>query len=86
MTEVRGHLDLAEKPIGAERRGQARVQHLEGHRPPVSQVAREINRGHAPTAERSLDRIAVRQLALEPAEWIGQNATATPARALIGAW
>ena len=86
MTEVRGHLDLAEKPLGAELGGQARVQHLEGDRPPVSQVAREIDRGHASTAELSLDRVAVRQPALEPDEGIGQKATATPARALIGAW
>ena len=61
MLEPGGELDLALEALGAERGGELGVQDLERDRAVVLQVLREVDRGHAPTAERALDRVAVGQ-------------------------
>jgi hypothetical protein len=45
--EAGGKLDLALEPIGPERGGDFGEQHLQGHRPVVLEVLRQIDRGHA---------------------------------------
>ena len=57
MLEPRCELDLALEPVSAELRGELGAQHLEGDRPLVPDVAREIDGGHAAAAELALDRI-----------------------------
>ena len=44
-----------EEPLGAERGGQLRAQHLEGDRPVVPEVVGEVDRGHAAAAQLALD-------------------------------
>ena len=61
MLEPGGELDLALEPLGAEGGGELGVEHLERDRPVVPEVAREIDRGHAPAAELALERVAVAQ-------------------------
>ena len=74
MLQRRGRLDLAEKPLGAEHRGELGMQHLDGDLTPVPEVVREIHGRHAAGAELPLDAIAVgeggaqaRELAIHPA-------------------
>ena len=47
VIEPRRDLDLAEKPVGAERRGEFRMQNLERDDALVLGVLREIDRGHS---------------------------------------
>ena len=53
--------DLALEAVGAQRGGELGVEDLEGDGAVVAQVAREIDRGHAPAAELALERIPVLQ-------------------------
>ena len=61
MMQVRGDLNLRHESFRSEDRAELRVEHLEGDVPVVPQVAREIDDGHAPSADATLDRV----LALE---------------------
>ena len=51
-------LDLALEPLGAVRRDQLGVQHLERDGSVVAEVVREVDRGHAAPAELALDGVA----------------------------
>ena len=61
MLEARGQADLALEPLGAEGGGDLGVEDLEGDGPVVAQVTGEPDRGHAPAAELTLERVLVRQ-------------------------
>src|SRR5438132_12985062 len=61
MVEPGADMDLLEKSLGAEHRGEIRAQHLEGHVAIVLQVPGEIDRGHPAGAELALDRITARE-------------------------
>ncbi len=59
MLETGGDLDLPHEALGAQRVGQLRAQHLEGDQPIVPEIARQVDRGHAPPAELALEQVAV---------------------------
>ena len=65
MLEPGGEPDLALEPLGAERGGELRVQHLERDRAVVPEVVREVDRRHAAAAELALEPIAVGEGGLE---------------------
>ena len=66
MVQVCRHLDLAQEPVGAHDVGELGVQHLDGHRAPVSQVAGEVDCGHAAATQFAVDEVAVKQCGSEP--------------------
>jgi acetylornithine deacetylase/succinyl-diaminopimelate desuccinylase-like protein len=51
VLEPGGEADLALEPLEAERGGEAGVEHLEGHRAVVLEVAGEVDGGHAAPAD-----------------------------------
>ena len=53
-----GEADLALEALGAEGGGELGMEHLERDRAVVPEVAREVDRGHAPAAELALERVA----------------------------
>ena len=59
MRESRGELDLAQKPIAAERCGEIGVERFERDVAAVLDVVREVHRRHAASAELALDAVAV---------------------------
>src|SRR5512140_3926253 len=59
MLQSRGDLDLALKPVGAERCGEMRVKHLDRHGPLVLLVVSEPDGGHATAPDLSLDDVRV---------------------------
>jgi hypothetical protein len=67
-----GDFDLAEEAISADRVGQLGMKHLERHRAPVSEIAREIDGRHPTAAELALDIIAVLETLDELAFQVGQ--------------
>ena len=48
-------LDLAQEPLGAERGGELRAQHLDRDVAVVLEVVREVDGGHAAAPELALD-------------------------------
>ena len=61
MAEPGSDLDLAQKALVTEGRGQLGPQHLEGDPAVVPDVVREVHRRHAPGADLALDRVAAGQ-------------------------
>jgi len=61
VTEVRGGLDLAEEPLRPDRRRQLGPQHLHRHFAAVLEVFGEVDGGHAPLAQLSLNAVGVGQ-------------------------
>jgi hypothetical protein len=59
MLQSRRGLDLPEEPLGAEAEGQLGQENLEGDRPVVPHIVREIDDGHAPAPELTLDHVVV---------------------------
>jgi hypothetical protein len=59
MLEARGDLDFPHKAVGAERMRQLLVQDLEGDRPIVPEIVRQVDRCHAPASELALEQVAV---------------------------
>ena len=70
MIQARDDVDLAQKSIRADRRGELRVQNLQRDVPMVFHVVGEIDRRHAAAADLALDAIASGQRALETAEGV----------------
>ena len=58
MLQVRGDADFGEEPLDAEHGAQVGVEDLERDGSVVLDVAREIDRGHAATADLSVDRVS----------------------------
>ncbi len=73
MLQPRGDLDLAQEALGAELRGELRVEHLDRDRPMVLQILREEHRRHAPPTELTLDRVAVGESLTKGVEQIGHG-------------
>src|SRR5437870_5200005 len=73
MLQPGGDLDLAQKPLGAERGRDLGVQDLDRHRSAVFQVLRQEHRGHASTAQLPLDRVAVSEGLTQGVEQIGHG-------------
>src|SRR5918994_707778 len=59
MLEARGDLDLLEKALGTEDRGELRVQDLECNPAAVPNVLRQVDRSHAAGPELALDAVAI---------------------------
>ena len=65
MLQAGGELDLAQEPLGAERRGELGMEHLEGDRAVVLEVLGQVDRRHAAAAELALERVAIGERRLE---------------------
>ena len=59
MGKLCRELDLAKKPLGADRLRDVGTQHLDRHRAPVAQVARAVDRGHPASSDLGIERVAV---------------------------
>ena len=55
MLQARGEPDLALEALGAERRGEVGMQHLERNGALVLNVAGQIHRGHAAAPDLAFD-------------------------------
>ena len=61
MLQVRGGLDLLEEPLVAEHRGELGAKHLQGDPSVVTEVVREVDRGHAAVAQFEANAVTVLQ-------------------------
>ena len=61
MLETGRDLDLAQEPLGAQRGGQLRAEHLDGDLAVVLQVVREVNVRHPAAADFSAEVVAGRE-------------------------
>ena len=61
MVETRGEPDLPDEPLGAEHLGQLGMEDLQGDQTVMAEVAGEIDRGHAPAPELTLDHVPVKE-------------------------
>ena len=77
MLQAGCELDLAQEPLGAQRARELGVEHLEGHRAVVLEIAGEVDGGHAAAAELALDAVAV-------TERVGERAGASATAASMG--
>jgi hypothetical protein len=68
-----GDLDLAQEPLGPERRRELRVEDLDRYRSMVLQVLGEEHGRHAPPTQLTLDRVAVSEGFTERLEQIGHR-------------
>ncbi len=59
VRQASGDLDFFEEPIRAQRRGQLRLQHLDGDVTVVPHIQGEVYGGHATCTDFSLDHVAV---------------------------
>mgnify|MGYP003471267922 CR=1 FL=1 len=73
MRGVRGGLDLGEKPLGADDRGQLGPQHFHRHLAVVLQVLRQVDGGHPALAELALEAVAVGKGGGEAVGWGGRH-------------
>jgi hypothetical protein len=72
VLELGGGLDFVQKMVGPERGGELGAEHLQGHLSAVSEIARQVDCGHAPAAELALEDVAVGQSGLETTYDFGQ--------------
>ena len=70
MREPCRDLDLADKPLGAERRGEFRPQDFHRHLAMVLQILGKVDRGHPARADLFLDGVAVGEGGFETVEEI----------------
>ncbi len=66
VLQLGGQLDLALEPLTADGGGQVGIEDLDRHLAVVPDVAGEVDRGHPPLAELSLEQVAVSQFRLQP--------------------
>ena len=59
MIQPRRELDLAQKPLPAERLGKVAVQHLDGDVTPVLAIVRKVDGGHPALAELAAELVSV---------------------------
>ena len=59
MLQLRGEQDLALEPLGAERRGESRMEDLQGDGASVFEILSVVDRGHPATPEFAPNRVAV---------------------------
>jgi len=74
VLQPRGEPDFPKEALPPQRRGQIRVEDLEGDKTVVLQVTGEIDRRHPAAAELALDRVAAGEGGLQVAELVGQAA------------
>ncbi|HZI21522.1 MAG TPA: hypothetical protein VFD76_03370 [Gemmatimonadales bacterium] len=75
MGQARGDLDLAQEPLGAERRGDLGPEHFERDAAAVLQVGGEVNRRHPAMSELALDPVTPGEGGLEADRQIGHAMT-----------
>ena len=73
MLEPGRNLDLAEKPLRAQRGGQLRMEQLEGHPPVVLEILGQEDRRHAAAADLALDRVAAGEGGVKPMKKLGHR-------------
>jgi hypothetical protein len=56
-----GEADLAEEALGTQAGGDLRAEHLEGNRPIVLEVLRQVHSGHSTATELTFDSVAISQ-------------------------
>ena len=64
---------LPQEALRAQGRGKLRVKHLERDVPVMPEIPRQVDSGHAATAELSLDVVAVQEGGLQAGCVIGQR-------------
>ena len=65
MLQVGGGLDLLQKPLGADDRGELGAKHLDGDLAIVPLILGQVHRRHATGTECPLDRVAIGEGGLE---------------------
>jgi len=73
MLQARRDGNFPEEPLRPERARQLVMEHLEGDRPVMPKVLRQVDRGHAPAPEFALERVAVGQCRLQSFYGLGQR-------------
>ena len=73
VVETRGEPNLPNEPLRTQHLRKLRMQNLQGDRTVVPEIAGEIDRGHAATAELALERVAVRQGGFETFKGLEQR-------------
>ena len=71
MLEPRGEPHFTLEPLGAERGGELRVEHLERDGAVVAEVLRQIDGGHPAAAQLPLQPVAVAERGLEGGPEVG---------------
>jgi hypothetical protein len=66
-----GEADFAVESLGAERRGEMRVEDLECHRPIVPEVLGQVDGGHTAPAQLTLEAVTVGESGLETLLGVG---------------
>ena len=61
MLQAGSEPDLALEPLGAQYRRPFGMQHLQGDRSVMLQVTGQVDRGHTPAPELSLEGVSMRQ-------------------------
>jgi hypothetical protein len=61
MLERRRNMNLRQKTLGTEYRGELRQKHLHGDLPPMPQILGQVDGRHAAFADFPLDAVSVRE-------------------------
>ncbi len=61
MRQAGDRLDLTQETVGTQRMREVGLEHLESDSPPVTQVACEVDCGHAAAPELALEDVAAGQ-------------------------
>jgi hypothetical protein len=72
VVEASGEPDLPEEPVGPQCGSELGMEHLEGYRPVVPEIAGQVHGSHAAAPQLALDAVAVGQSGLETSEDFGQ--------------
>jgi len=72
MLQLCRSLDLAQEPLGAQRRAEVRMQHLDGHITLVLEIVREVHGGHAALPKFTVSAVAVGKGGGETGDDIGR--------------
>ena len=80
MLQPGGELDLAQEPLGAERCGQLRMEHLERDGAVVLEVLRQVYGRHAAPAELALEGVAVGEGGLQLSADLGLHGVPATSR------
>ena len=69
MLQVGDGLDLAQESLGADHGGELRPEHLDGDLAVVSQILREVYRGHATGAELAHEVVPAGERGSQGVDW-----------------
>jgi hypothetical protein len=59
VLQIGGELDFLQKALRSEQRGELRMEHLDGDRTVVPMILCQVDRGHVPSPELTLDAVAL---------------------------